>query len=102
MAHLSRRRYHRVDSRGSCFAQLGDGWEASVLNLSVGGMLMRLRRQLTPGSAYIVKLLLDKDFAVVEARVVRVEQIDEECLAGVEFVSMSAEDRGRLRGYIGS
>jgi c-di-GMP-binding flagellar brake protein YcgR len=102
MAHVSRRRHHRVDSRGACFAQLGDGWEASVLNLSLGGMLMRLRRNLTPGSAYLIKLLLERDLAVVEARVVRVESFEEDCLAGVEFLSMSVEDAGRLRGYIRS
>jgi hypothetical protein len=100
MTQLSRRRHHRVDSRGSCFAQLGDGWEASVLNVSVGGALMRLRRHLTPGSAYLIKLLLDRELAVVEARVVRVETLEEDCLAGVEFLSMSSEDAGRLRTYL--
>jgi len=100
MAHASRRRYHRVDSVGRCFAQLGDGWEASVLNLSLGGMLLRLRRLLTPGSAYLIKLLFDDQLAVVQARVVRVDREDEECLAGMEFLSMSDEDAGRLRGYM--
>jgi len=100
MAHASRRRYHRVDSVGRCFAQLGDGWEASVLNLSLGGMLLRLRRLLTPGSAYLIKLLFDDQLAVVQARVVRVDRGDEECLAGMEFLSMSDEDAGRLRGYM--
>jgi hypothetical protein len=83
MAHASRRRYHRVDSIGRCFAQLGDGWEASVLNLSLGGMLLRLRRLLTPGSAYLIKLLFENQLAVVQARVVRVDQADEDCLAGM-------------------
>jgi len=100
MAQASRRRYHRVDSVGRCFAQLGDGWEASVQNLSLGGMLLRLRRLLTPGSAYLIKLLFEKEFAVVQARVVRVDRADEDCLAGMEFVSMSDEDAGRLRGYV--
>lgn len=99
MANLFRRRHHRVDCRGTCFAQLGDGWEASVLNLSPGGMLMRLRRHLNPGSAYLIKLLLEKHLAVVEARVVRVESVEEDCLAGVEFLSMSTEDANRLGGY---
>lgn len=100
MAHTSRRRYHRVDSVGRCFAQLGDGWEASVLNLSLGGMLLRLRRLLTPGSAYVIKLLFEKQLAVVQARVVRVDRTEEDCLAGMEFVSMSDEDASRLRGYV--
>lgn len=100
MAHVSRRRYHRVDSVGQCFAQLGDGWEASVLNLSLGGMLLRLRRLLTPGSAYLIKLLFENQLAVVQARVVRVDQMDEDCLAGMEFLSMSDEDASRLRGYV--
>lgn len=100
MARSSRRRHHRVDSRGQCFAQLGDGWEASVLNVSQGGMLLRLRRVLTPGSSYLIKLLFEDQTAVVEARVVRADQSDEDCLAGLEFLSMSDEDAVRLRGYI--
>jgi c-di-GMP-binding flagellar brake protein YcgR len=100
MAHVSRRRFLRVDAVGRCFAQLGDGWEASVVNLSLGGMLLRLRRILTPGSAYLIKLLFDNELAVVQARVVRVGRADEDCLAGLEFLSMSEEDAGRLRGYV--
>jgi c-di-GMP-binding flagellar brake protein YcgR len=100
MAHPSRRRYHRVDSVGQLFAQLGDGWEASVLNVSLGGMLLRLRRLLTPGSAYLIKLLFENELAVVQARVVRVDRMDDDCLAGMEFVSMSDADAGRLRGYV--
>ncbi len=100
MAHVSRRRYYRVDAVGRCFAELGDGWEASVVNLSLGGMLLRLRRLLTPGSAYLIKLLFDNQLAVVQARVVRVKRADEDCLAGMEFLSMSEEDAGRLRGYV--
>jgi c-di-GMP-binding flagellar brake protein YcgR len=100
MARVSRRRYHRVDAVGQCFAQLGDGWEASVLNLSLGGMLLRLRRLLTPGSAYLIKLLFEGQHAVVEARVVRVDRAEEDCLAGMEFLSMSEQDAHRLRGYV--
>jgi c-di-GMP-binding flagellar brake protein YcgR len=100
MAHVSRRRYHRVDAVGSCFAQIGDGWEGSVVNLSLGGMLLRLRRLLTPGSAYLIKLLFENQLAVVQARVVRVHRAEEDCLAGMEFLSMSDEDAGLLRGYV--
>jgi c-di-GMP-binding flagellar brake protein YcgR len=100
MARVSRRRYRRVDSVGRCFAQLGDGWEASVLNLSLGGMLLRLRRVLTPGSAYLIKLLFEGQLVVVQARVVRVGQSEEDCLAGLEFLSMSEEDAGWIRGYV--
>jgi c-di-GMP-binding flagellar brake protein YcgR len=100
MARISRRRHHRVDSVGRCFAQLGDGWEASVLNMSLGGMLLRLRRLLTPGSAYLIKLLFEKQPVVVQARVVRVGRAADDCLAGLEFVSMSEEDASRIRGYL--
>ena len=89
-----------MDSVGRCFAQLGDGWEGSVVNLSLGGMLLRLRRLLTPGSAYLIKLLFENQLAVVQARVVRVDRADQDCLAGMEFVSMSEEDASRLRGYV--
>jgi c-di-GMP-binding flagellar brake protein YcgR len=85
---------------GQCFAQLGDGWEASVLNLSLGGMLLRMRRLLTPGSAYLIKLLFDDHLVVVQARVVRVGQSEEDCLAGMQFLSMSEDDAGWLRGYV--
>jgi hypothetical protein len=63
-------------------------------------MLLRLRRVLTPGSSYLIKLLFEDQTAVVEARVVRADQSDEDCLAGLEFLSMSDEDAVRLRGYI--
>lgn len=100
MAHRSRRRHRRVDALGRCFAQIGDGWEGSVMNLSAGGLLMRLRRALTPGSSYILKLFLDDYVAVVEARVVRLADSGEECYAGMEFMGMSMDDAARLRGYV--
>lgn len=100
VARPSRRRHHRVDAQGRCFAQIGDGWEASVLNLSVGGMLLRMRRYLTPGSSYLIKLLFEREMAVVDARVVRVNRLEEDCLVGMEFLSMSLDDSSRLRGYV--
>jgi hypothetical protein len=100
MARPSKRRHHRVDAQGSCFAQIGDGWEASVLNVSMGGMLLRMRRVLTPGSSYLIKLLFEKETAVVDARVVRVSRLDDDCFVGLEFLSMSVDDSTRLRGYV--
>ena len=106
MAASSRRRYRRIDALGRVFAQLGGGWEASVLNLSVGGMLLRLKRVLTPGSSYVVKLFLEKQIAIVEARVVRLsqseseEQDDVECFAALQFTSVSTSDAACLRGYV--
>ena len=44
MVTSSRRRHRRINASGRCFAQLGGGWEGSVMNLSVGGMLLRLKR----------------------------------------------------------
>ena len=105
----SRRRHRRIDAVGRVFAQLGGGWEASVLNLSVGGMLLRLKRNLTPGSSYVVKLFLEERVAIVEARVVRLtkrplvttEPRDEaDCFAALEFTSVSTSDAASLRGYI--
>ena len=99
----SRRRHRRIDAHGRCFAQLGGGWEASVMNLSVGGMLLRLRRTLTPGSSYFVKLLLEERVAIVEARVVRTvvsDGQDAECLAGLQFTSVAPDDAECLLGYI--
>lgn len=71
-----------------------------MLNLSVGGMLLRMRRHLTPGSSYLIKLLFEKETAVVDARVVRVNRLDEDCLVGMEFLSMSLDDSTRLRSYV--
>ncbi len=100
MSTPSRRRHERFEAIGDCFAEIGNGREGSVLNLSVGGMLLRLHRGLTPSSSYVLKLLFDRQVAVVEARVVRMDQFDEESLAGMEFIDMSSEDRARLRGFL--
>lgn len=106
MTAPSRRRHRRIDAHGRVFAQLGGGWEASVQNLSVSGMLLRLRRALTPGSSYVVKLFLEEQVAIVEARVVRLsdaasEGPDEpECLAALQFTSVSSSDARCLRGYV--
>ena len=95
----TRRRYSRVSSLGECFAQLGTGWEGSVVDLSVGGMLLRIRRALTLGSLYFVKLLLRQRAMVVEARVVHVQTSAGDYLTGMEFVRLSSEDRETLRGF---
>ncbi len=109
MAASSRRRHRRIDALGRVFAQLGGGWEASVLNLSVGGMLLRLKRALTPGSSYVVKLFLEEQVAIVEARVVRLyklsqavseEQDEAECFAALQFTSVPTSDAACLRGYV--
>jgi c-di-GMP-binding flagellar brake protein YcgR len=95
----TRRRYSRVPSLGECFAQLGNGWEGSVLDLSLGGMLLRVKRVLTLGSSYFVKLLIRQQTMVVEARVVRVQSSAGDYLTGMEFVKLSSEDREALRGF---
>jgi c-di-GMP-binding flagellar brake protein YcgR len=100
MEGSSRRRHRRIDALGRVFAQLGGGWEASVLNLSVGGMLLRLKRALTPGSNYVVKLFLEEQIAIVEARVVRMFREDAECFAALQFTSVPVSDAARLRGYV--
>ena len=112
MTAPSRRRHRRIDALGRVFAQLGGGWEASVQNLSVGGMLLRLRRSLTPGSSYVVKLFLEEQVAIVEARVVRLsptvsegqgekgQQDEPECFAALQFTSVSTSDARCLRGYV--
>ena len=97
----SRRRHPRVDSLGHAFANIGAGEEGSVLNLSLGGLLLRLKRALTPGSSYILKLYLGNEVAVVEARVVRLLTGTEECLAGLEFLQVSPRDRGALLKFLG-
>ena len=95
----TRRRYSRVQSLGECFAQLGNGWEGSVIDLSLGGMLVRIKRVLTLGSCYFVKLLFPQQVVVVEARVVRVQSAAEDYLTGMEFVKLSSDDREALRGF---
>lgn len=104
MEATSRRRHRRVDALGRGFAQLGGGWEASVLNLSVGGMLLRLKRFLTPGSTYVVKLFLEEKVAIVEARVVRLSEAisegERDCLAALQFTSVPLSDAACLRGFV--
>ena len=104
MGGTSRRRHRRVDAIGRGFAQLGGGWEASVLNLSVGGMLLRLKRFLTPGSTYVVKLFLEEKVAIVEARVVRLSEAvtegERDCLAALQFTSVPLSDAACLRGFV--
>ena len=102
MGTASRRRHRRVDALGRCFAQLGGGWEASVLNLSVGGMYLRLKRELTPGSTYVVKLFLEDQVAIVEARVLRASEAREEreCFVALQFTSIPGGDAACLRGFI--
>ncbi len=95
----TRRRYSRVRALGECFAQLGNGWEGSVLDVSLGGILLRIKRVLTLGSSYFVKLLFDQRTMVVEARVVRVQGSAEDYLTGMEFVTLSSGDREALRGF---
>ena len=95
----TRRRYSRVPVVGECFAQLGNGWEGSVLDVSLGGMLLRVKRVLTLRSSYFVKLLLLHRTLVVEARVVRVQGASEDFLTGMEFLKLSSEDREVLRGF---
>ena len=78
---------------------MGNGWEGSVLDMSLGGMLLRIKRVLTLGSSYFVKLLLQQRTMVVEARVVRVQSAAGDYLAGMEFLRLSSEDRETLRGF---
>ena len=61
------RRHPRIESLGRAFAGVGNGKEASVLNVSLGGLLLRLTGTLTPGSSYFLKLFLNSEIAVVEA-----------------------------------
>jgi hypothetical protein len=69
-------------------------------------MLLRLRRALTPGSSYVVKLFLGEQVAIVEARVVRLSPTvaegegEPECFAALRFTSVSTSDARCLRGYI--
>ena len=79
--------------------QLGNGWEGSVLDVSLGGMLLRVKRALTLGSSYFVKLLFPRRTLVVEARVVRVQGASDDFLTGMEFLKLSSEDREVLRGF---
>ena len=94
------RRFPRVRTRGECFAELGGGWEASVLDLSLGGMLLRLKRALTPSSSYFVKLILGRQVVVVEARVVRAGNGSGESWAGMEFRRLTPSDLSTLRRFI--
>ncbi|MFQ5791366.1 MAG: PilZ domain-containing protein [Acidobacteriota bacterium] len=97
----SRRRHPRMDALGRCMARIGEGIEGAVVNLSLGGMLLRLERILTPGSSYFVKLLFDDQAVVVEARVVRVMERSGDYWAGMEFMGwLSPKDELSLLGFV--
>jgi hypothetical protein len=96
-----RRSFPRIDTLGRVFAGIGEGQEGSVVNLSLGGLLVRLRRVLTPGSSYFIKLFLGNEIAVVEARVVRLVSRDDEHMAGMEFLRISREDKVTLQTFMG-
>ncbi len=53
-------------------------------------MLVRVKRVLTLGSSYFVKLLFPRRILVVEARVVRVQTAAEDFLTGMEFLKLCA------------
>jgi hypothetical protein len=97
-----KRRFPRMDTLGRVFAGLGEGQEGSVVNLSLGGLLLRLKRTLKPGSSYFLKLFLGSEVAVVEARVVRLVTGNEEYLAGMEFIRIARQDKVILQNYVGS
>lgn len=62
-------------------------------------MLLRLKRALTPGSTYFVKLFLDGgEVAIVEAKVLRLLDADEECEAALK--SIGSDDADILRGFL--
>jgi hypothetical protein len=96
-----KRSFPRIDTLGRVFVGIGEGQEGSVVNLSLGGLLIRLKKVLTPGSSYFLKLFLGKEIAVVEARVVRLVSRNEEYLAGMEFVRISRQDKVVLQNYMG-
>lgn len=97
----TRRRHPRVDALGRVFASLGAGQEGSVINISLCGLLLRVKKMLTPGSSYFLKLLFDGQVAVVEARVVRLLTRNDDYLAGMEFVRLSNQDREAIQSFIG-
>ena len=97
----SGRRHHRISAVGRAFARLGDGREGSILDMSIGGILLRLKSVLNLGSSYFVKLLLDGKVAVVEARVVRLVTRSDDYLAGMEFIRLSQQDRRTLQKFVG-
>ena len=63
-------------------------------------MLLRLKRTLTPGSTYFVKLFLDNEVAIVEARVLRLLHADDACEAALQFTSISPDDAACVRAFL--
>ena len=97
----TRRRHPRVDALGRVFASLGGGQEGSVINISLCGLLLRVKRGLTPGSSYFINLLILGQVAVVEALVVRLLTRNDDYMAGIEFVRLSNQDRETIHSFIG-
>lgn len=92
---VQRRRYPRFKSAGILVA-----WQASAISsvsrmetLGLGGMFLLTRQP--PPIRSTVKLLLDLPVGEVRARAV-VRRVSPLHGMGVEFISMSQEDRARL------
>ncbi len=98
----SRRRHPRISTLGRVFADLGGDREGSVIDISRGGLLLRLKWSLNPGSSYFMKLFVNGRIAVVEARVVRVVTRPEDYLAGMEFIRVAPQGREVLQHFLGT
>ena len=62
---------------------------------------MRVKRKLTPGSTYVVKLLLEDQVAVVEGRVLRASEAeDRDSLVAIHFTSVPGGDAARLSHFV--
>lgn len=99
-ALLAARHYSRfVCPKGTLSAWQGGGKRtvSFVENLSLGGICLRTRDVLSPGTA--LQLLLDLPAGQVRARAI-VEWSKEKKGMGARFIAMQHEDRGRLSRWL--
>ena len=103
-----RRRYHRARVPDVQGTQLTPG-DVEVLDLSLTGMALETRRQLTPGEHCFLELRHDRHTVSVEAEVrwayaYRVEKSSEALRpvfrAGVSFVDIVQQDQGGIWDWL--
>ncbi|MFP4033173.1 MAG: PilZ domain-containing protein [Desulfococcaceae bacterium] len=101
-----KRRHERVDAihlSYICIDEAGNVVHEGMgrtLNVSEAGILLETSFGTEPGQSLNVTLAIGEDLLDVNGKVVRVEEKDEVCHAGVEFQDLSGDDRSKIREFM--
>ncbi|MFQ5816654.1 MAG: PilZ domain-containing protein [Terriglobia bacterium] len=75
------------------------GYQAQIRDLSLGGAFIEDHRPIARGRVVQMRLLLDGGTPIVAKAIVR--RVEPDIGMGVEFIEMTADDRNRLREFVG-